>query len=300
VNYVGSAVDRSADAAAPEYHVLPRVCWPDLRESQSFGIGYETPRSPATQREAVTEVLAETIRSRDHGLPLPDAIPLGHSFDVRVLRSMLQGWRGVLLGTSLVGLALIALVRSPTLALAGVALGVTDLLARALGTPVALRDVCPVGGPADFIDFGVRSIQVGWGLLILASPILCWRAGRAVGIGGGRLLIAASLCALLALLAVRHRGDEPLHANGHAWREAREVVAPWGGRETGAAPFLTAEERSPCSGRWPVRSAVSRVRRTRSESAVSPPPQRPERPPFWSRYWCARRGRDWPAAACSR
>src|SRR5262249_4404149 len=58
---------RPTDHATIEIHILPRGQWNGIRESQSFGIGYETPHSAAAAREAVTEFVAGVIRSRDHG-----------------------------------------------------------------------------------------------------------------------------------------------------------------------------------------------------------------------------------------
>ena len=237
VNDVVVSVVRPDGSPAAEVHVLPRGCWGDIRESQSFGIGYETPHSPAPEREAITEAMAQAIRSRDRGLPLPDAIPLGGAVDARAFAIRLRGWRAVLLAVSLALFVLVVWRRSPRLAVAGIAVAAVDLLARAVGQP-ALQDVCPVDRPADVIDLGVRVIQLGWAVLIVGAPLLCWRAGRLAEIGGGRLLLAVSAAAIVALTAVWERGDEPLHANGHAWREAREVLQPWGERSTRAAPFL--------------------------------------------------------------
>ncbi|MGH7788056.1 MAG: hypothetical protein ACRERC_14385, partial [Candidatus Binatia bacterium] len=77
------SLHRDGDAAAVEVHLLPRGVWTGIRESASFGIGYETARSPAPQREAVTEALAQAIRQRDAGgLPAPAAIALGADFTV--------------------------------------------------------------------------------------------------------------------------------------------------------------------------------------------------------------------------
>lgn len=83
----------------------------------------------------------------------------------------------------------------------------------------------------------VRILQLSWILLILASPYLCWRAARAAGVPGRPALIAIGLAMAIALAAVAGRDDEPLHANGHAWREAREVLTPMTGRNEGMAPF---------------------------------------------------------------
>src|SRR5262245_19888199 len=84
----------------------------------------------------------------------------------------------------------------------------------------------------------IRVIQVGWALLILGGPALCWLCGRAIGVGGARALLAVGTSIALALAAVALRGDEPLHANGHAWREGREVLLPVGVRGHGLAPFI--------------------------------------------------------------
>ncbi len=237
VNDVVLSVVRPDGSAAAEVHVLPRGCWSGIRESQSFGIGYETPHSPAPEREGIAEALAQAIRSRDRGLPLPDAIPLGGAIDARALANRLRGRRAALLAVSAALFGLLAWRRSRRLAAVGIAVAAADVLARAVGQP-ALADVCPVDRPADIIDLGVRIIQLGWAVLIVSAPVLSWRAGRLARIGGGRLLLVASAAAILALAAVWERGDEPLHANGHAWREAREVLQPWGERSTRAAPFL--------------------------------------------------------------
>jgi hypothetical protein len=88
------------------------------------------------------------------------------------------------------------------------------------------------------IELDTRLLQVAWVILILASPILCWRGGHVLGVGGKQIVAVAAACVVLALAATWHRADEPLHANGHAWREAREVLVPAGARSTGATPFM--------------------------------------------------------------
>ena len=84
----------------------------------------------------------------------------------------------------------------------------------------------------------IAVIEVGWALLVLTGPALCWLCGRALGVGGARTLLAVLVSIALAIAAVAQRGDEPLHANGHAWREAREVLIPVGVRQHGLAPFI--------------------------------------------------------------
>lgn len=116
------------------------------------------------------------------------------------------------------------------------------LLALAPPAPAAsestgsIRPELPVAMDAG--DIEVRVIQLGWVLLILAGPWLCWRTALAVGRSGAHGLLLAALAIAMALGAVWSRGNEPLHANGHAWREAREVLIPWGIRGHGLAPGM--------------------------------------------------------------
>jgi hypothetical protein len=241
-NDIVISAERARDAAAVEVHVLPRGRWPGVRESQSFGIGYETQRSDASARESVTEALAQAIRAHDRGLPSPDTIALGPSLvasDDPPWVAALHAVRPLLVGASVAALLVIVAMRSPTLALMGLGLGIADLIARGAGFWAAQEQLCAGHVPAgDVIGLGVRAIQLGWVVLILSSPLVCWRAGRAAGLGGRRMVLVAAVSALVALVAIWHRGDAPLHANGHAWREAREVLMPWGGRSGSAAPFL--------------------------------------------------------------
>jgi hypothetical protein len=207
-------VDRPGDRAAIELHVLSRGRWTGVRESQSFGIGYETPHSSAPEREAITEVLAETIRSHDHGLPSPDAIPLGPAFDTSVLPwwlEMLRGGQGLLLGASLVLLALIALVSSPGLACAGLALGATDLLARVAGVP-----------------FGRHDVGAAWATPASVLLLVLARRRRPVATAQDRLLALAVVGTGLAL---------------------RLVLGPWGPlRINGIAPlWVTGAARDPAA-----------------------------------------------------
>lgn len=172
--------------ATIEVHVLQRGRWEGIRESRSFGIGYETSRSPAAERETVTELLAETVRSRDRGLPPPNTIALGPAFEGSVCRTLPSEFERL------------------------------EVLERSLP---------------------VRAIQIAWALLIVAAPFLCWRVARATG-GGAALLLVVGVSVVLATAATWGRPDEPLHANGHAWREAREVLAPWGQDDRHAAAYL--------------------------------------------------------------
>jgi hypothetical protein len=187
--------------AAVEVHVLPRGRWPGVRESQSFSVGYETPRSPAREREEVTELLAETIRSRDRGLPSPDAIPLGPSFDPSTLPPQLdrlRGWRGVLAGASLFMLGWIAAVQSAGLVLAGVGLGAIDLLARTASVP-----------------HGQPDIAGAW--LVPGAALLFVVAFRRRAVVSRReLLLALAILAIALSLRLALGPWGPLHTNGYA------------------------------------------------------------------------------------
>lgn len=61
-----------------EVHIVDKGQWSGIRETKSFGVAYETPRSSATTEdlEAVTETIANHLRSNDSGLPRVAQIPL--------------------------------------------------------------------------------------------------------------------------------------------------------------------------------------------------------------------------------
>jgi hypothetical protein len=124
--------------------------------------------------------------------------------------------------------------------------GLIDALAARIRARESAVVWTPPGGDAGaqaraafvVLRFDPLLIQIAWAILILASPILCWRGGQALGLDGSRVVLAAAVSVLAATAVVATRPDQPLHANGHAWREAREVLMPWGGRSTGGEPFL--------------------------------------------------------------
>jgi hypothetical protein len=201
-NGVVISVRRPDDGAEVEVIVVERGRWKSVRESQSFTIDYEVPHSPAAERDVVTDVIAETIRSRDQGLPSPDAIPL-RADDPTVLPwwlEMLRGGRGLLFGASLALLSLIALTRSPGLARAGVALGLIDLTARLAGVPLVWANIG-----------AVWTMPAAAVLLLLA---LRGRRSRThVGLLSGLAVAAAAVTLRLGL------GPwGPLHVNGHGPR----------------------------------------------------------------------------------
>lgn len=201
-NGVVISVRRPDDGAAVEVIVVERGRWKSVHQSQSFIIDYELPRSPAAERDVITALLADTIRARDHGLPAPDAVPL-RADDAGVLPwwlEMLRGARGLLLGASLILLALLVLLRSPGLGLVGVALGVTDLTARLAGLPPLRADV----GAAWIVPASAGLLLVGlWGGRLRPATSL-WLAG------------AVAAVALALRLVLGPWG--PLHVNGHGPR----------------------------------------------------------------------------------
>ena len=69
---------RASDGSAVEVHVVARGQWSGVRETRSFGVAWEEPRSraPRDDAEAVTEALRAAIARNDHGLGPVDAIPL--------------------------------------------------------------------------------------------------------------------------------------------------------------------------------------------------------------------------------
>ncbi len=95
--------------------------------------------------------------------------------------------------------------------------------------------------PLESIYIDPRLIQIAWVVAILTGPILCWRGAQAIGVDGAHAILAIAIPVVLTAGLTWNRADEPLHANGHAWREAREVLAPWGGRSTGGKPFMHGE-----------------------------------------------------------
>jgi hypothetical protein len=201
-NGVVISVRRPADGAEIEVVVVERGRWTSVHQSQSFTIDYELPRSQAAERDVITALLADTIRSRDSGLPAPDAVPL-RADDSGVLPwwlEVLRGTRGMLFGSSLVVLALLVLLRSPGLARVGVALGVTDLAARLAGVPWLRPDVG-----------AVWIVPAAAGLLFVAL----WDRRSQLATGFSRALTVAAVAVVLRL-ALGPWG--PLHVNGHGPR----------------------------------------------------------------------------------
>lgn len=122
-------------------------------------------------------------------------------------------------------------------------------------------------GRTRLVKIDWRLLQAAWLLLIVLSPWLCWRGGRALGISGAGVVAVVAVSAALAAVAIWDRGDEPLHANGHAWREAREVLMPWGGRSTGTTPFLHGQ--SGIALQWLLAGIEQRVRGTANPFGIS-------------------------------
>lgn len=220
-----------------EVHVIPRGCWPGVLETTSFGVAYETPRSPAPDRISITEAVAARIGAQDRGLPPPDAIPLGAALDPIWMHATFGAWSGVLLLLSIVSLLAVPFTRSPALLGALALVAAVDVVARVAGLLFIGQPACPQG-PLANMDINIRGLQALWLILIGTAPYFVWRAGVVTGMSGRRLVMLFVIAAALGASAVWMRGDEPLHANAHAWREAREALLPWGGRETGTELYL--------------------------------------------------------------
>ena len=118
-----------------EVHVVDRGRWPGVRETKSFGVAYETPRSQASieDLEAVTQALRDAIDRNDTGLGKVTTIPLAAEpeppFVARVLLR-LEGIRGVVVP------ALLALVVGLLATLRG---GDTFAAAALFGLGLVLR-----------------------------------------------------------------------------------------------------------------------------------------------------------------
>ncbi|MRG97287.1 hypothetical protein [Polyangium spumosum] len=92
-----------------EIHVVDRGRWPGVRETKSFGVAYETPRSnaPTEDLEAVTQALRDVIDRNDTGHGSPASIPLAAEAEPPALARALmrlEGWR-VIVVPGLVALA---------------------------------------------------------------------------------------------------------------------------------------------------------------------------------------------------
>jgi len=239
-NGIVIAVRRPADGAAVEVLVVERGRWKSVHESQSFTIDYELPHSPAAERDTITAFLAATIRSRDHGLPAPDAVPLRAGelgADGSALPwwlEMLRGLRGVLFGSILILLALLVLVRSAALARFGIALGGIAVMARLVGVPLLRPDIG-----------AVWIVPATLGLLGLALRDRWSRSTSDVW-----LALAVAVVAFLLRLGLGPWG--PLHVNGHgprfvagAVREPAEIAAYGPGYHEIFAPIAALAPSSP-------------------------------------------------------
>ncbi len=191
------AIERPADGATVEVHIAARGRWPNVIDTTSFGVGYESNHSSAGERAEITAAVAEALRKNDFGLPAPDAIPLVEGEDPDLppwwLES-LRGWRGVLLGISLVVVSQTPFLPAGWLYVAG-GLGVVDVAA-------ALH--MPVGDPQQYGDWILPSAA-----LLLVGLLWRWRGRAPCG-----WLLPLTLFALGLRLGLGAWG--PLHVNGMA------------------------------------------------------------------------------------
>ncbi|MFO0590360.1 MAG: glycosyltransferase family 39 protein [Polyangiaceae bacterium] len=98
---------RASPEGAVEVHILDRGRWKGIRETDSFGVAYESPQSTSSipECEAVTEAIAGAVRDNDRGgLGPVDAIPLrAEPEPPRLALSLdrLTGARGIAVGLCL-------------------------------------------------------------------------------------------------------------------------------------------------------------------------------------------------------
>lgn len=191
------AIVRPSDGATVEVHIAARGRWPDVIDTTSFGVGYESNHSTAAERVEVTAAVAEALRKNDSGLPAPDAIPLvGEDTNQQPWRlEALRGWRGVLLGISLVAVSQVPFLTAGWLYPAA-ALAVVDVAAATYGLPI--------GEPQHYGDWLLPSA------MLLLAGLLRGQRGR-VPMGW---LLSLTLGTLGLRLGLGAWG--PLHVNGMA------------------------------------------------------------------------------------
>jgi hypothetical protein len=217
---------RSGDRGAIEVHILDRGRWPGIRETKSFGVAYETPRSSAKVEdcEAVTEQIASTVRTNDHGGFEPvDAIPLRAEPDPPAIARALDqitGARGLAIGLCL-ALATWLLASGPS----GGIIAASWLLALGL----LLR------APHLDLPFGIRTSS--------ASSRVTFRPSRSSPAKGSPIGIHRSIswsCMSPSSSAKANRWLEPLLSL---------PVRFWGPCSSGAPGRCAAAS---TSARWPV------------------------------------------------
>ncbi len=97
---------RPGSESVVEVHVVRRGQWEGSRETASFDVDYEQPRTTASADEAaaVTERVWKVVGAQDPGgLAAPDAIPLSPGTSVAPLPALLDllGWRGWAAGAAI-------------------------------------------------------------------------------------------------------------------------------------------------------------------------------------------------------
>lgn len=187
---------------AAEVHVLPRGVWSGVRESESFAIAYETPRSPSARRDDITELLAETVRARDRGLPAPDLIPLSSGLDATLLPRWLgaaSGWPAVAVGASMFALGLLTLAPTSVTAAAGALVGAAGLVLAAVDPPDGGLDA-----------FGPWAVPAAFALL--------WMGSRRRRVVAAEWIWAAAVTAIALLLRLLLGAWGPMHVNGYGPR----------------------------------------------------------------------------------
>lgn len=91
-----------------EVHIVDKGHWPGIRETKSFGVAYETPRSqaPPEDLEAVTEAIANHLRSNDTGYRGVTSLPLAADPPAPWMARTLEKARGIRGALALLGVCL--------------------------------------------------------------------------------------------------------------------------------------------------------------------------------------------------
>jgi hypothetical protein len=105
-------------------------------------------------------------------------------------------------------------------------------------------------------DTVARALQLGWLLLAVAALPLAVLCGNTLAVPARQAVLVVLAPFVLSLALTWSRPSAPPHANGHAWREAREVMAPWEGGQRGMSPYL--HGRGGIAAQWTI-AALQRL-----------------------------------------
>jgi hypothetical protein len=207
-----------------EVHIIDRGQWPDILETATFGVAYETPRTTATEAEAVavTKAVWTAVRANDpgglgsvDGIPLTPgapAVPVSERTFVR-----LRGTRGQVVGIAIACATLLFATLPSGAAWSAAWLFVLGLLVRAprLGLPF------PIDQDVQRMFTGhlpIGQILTGAGLddrhpplYFLVLHVAQW-AGQSEAVGRAPAVLAGALLGPAVIagawLASRSRGPQ--------------------------------------------------------------------------------------------